>query len=115
MTDVTPHVLANAVMGKIYDVLTNGDDTVPKSADNFFSWMTPGVPVNPSDFDFLVQGLTGVVPASSQNLSQAQINPAQPHRTNGRVVQAQQQSRQGGFAATGAPEHSKHRACRHQR
>lgn len=27
MTDVTPHVLANAVMGKLYDVLTNGEFT----------------------------------------------------------------------------------------
>jgi hypothetical protein len=61
MVDLTPSVLANAVMGKLYDVLTNGDATVPKSADNFFSWMTPGIPMDPSDFDFLVQGLTGVV------------------------------------------------------
>ena len=61
MADLTPSVLANAVMGKLYDVLTNGDATVPKSADNFFSWMTPGIPMDPSDFDFLVQGLTGVV------------------------------------------------------
>lgn len=60
---VTGATLTNAVMGRIYDVLTNGDDTVPKSADNFFSWMTPGVPFDPTDFDFLVQGLTGVVRA----------------------------------------------------
>lgn len=61
MSDVTPSVLANAIMGKLYDVLTNGDATVPKSADNFFSWMTPGVPMDPADFEFLTQGLTGVV------------------------------------------------------
>jgi hypothetical protein len=61
MPDLSPHVLANAVMGKLYDVLTNGDDTVPKSADNFFTWMTPGVPMDPGDFDFLTQGLNGVV------------------------------------------------------
>ena len=61
MTDITPSVYANAVMGKIYDVLTNGDDTVPKSPDNFFSWETPGVPVMPEDFGFLTQGFTGVV------------------------------------------------------
>jgi hypothetical protein len=48
-------------MGKLYDVLTNGDETVPKSADNFFSWCTPGIPVDPSDFQFLTQGFTGVV------------------------------------------------------
>jgi hypothetical protein len=89
MTDVTPHVLANAVMGKLYDVLTNGDNTVPKSADNFFSWMTPGMPVNPSDFDFLVQGLTGVVPANSKDLSQAQINQLRAQDTNRVYMQAE--------------------------
>lgn len=61
MPDVTPSEIANAIMGKLYDVLTNGDATVPKSADNFFSWCTPGIPVDPSDFQFLTQGLTGVV------------------------------------------------------
>jgi hypothetical protein len=61
MTDVAPHLLANAIMGELYDVLTSGDDTVPKSADNFFSWMTPGIPMDPGDFEFLTQGLTGVV------------------------------------------------------
>jgi hypothetical protein len=61
MPIVEPSVIANAVMGKIYDVLTNGDETVPKSADNFFSWCTPGIPVEPADLEFLTQGLTGVV------------------------------------------------------
>ncbi len=37
MADVKPSALANAVMGKLYDVLTNVDETVPKSEDNFFS------------------------------------------------------------------------------
>ena len=45
MADITPSVLSNAIMGKLYDVLTNGDATVPKSPDNFFSWETPGVPL----------------------------------------------------------------------
>jgi hypothetical protein len=48
-------------MSKLLDVLTNGDATVPKSEDNFFAWYTPGVPVGVEDFDFMVQGLTGVV------------------------------------------------------
>ena len=34
---------------------------MPKSEDNFFTWCTPGIPVDPSDFGFLTQGLTGVV------------------------------------------------------
>src|SRR5204863_10124252 len=61
MPNVTPSMLANSIMGKIYDVLTNGDETVPKSQDNFFSWCTPGIPVTPDDFLFLTQGFTGVV------------------------------------------------------
>jgi hypothetical protein len=58
---VQPDALANAIMGKLYNVLTNGDSTVPKSTDNFFSWCTPGIPVTPEDFRFLSQGLSGVV------------------------------------------------------
>lgn len=61
MADVLPSQLMNSVMGKLYDVLTNGDDTVPQSEDNFFSWATPGIPVEATEFDFLTQGLTGVV------------------------------------------------------
>jgi hypothetical protein len=59
--DVLPSQLVSSVMGKLYDVLTNGDETVPQSEDNFFSWATPGIPVEVGDFDFLSQGLTGVV------------------------------------------------------
>jgi hypothetical protein len=61
MTQVEPSLLANSVMSHLYDVLTNGDDTVPKSEDNFFSWCTPGIPFREEDFEFLTQGLTGVV------------------------------------------------------
>jgi hypothetical protein len=61
MATIEPSVLANSVMGKLYNVLTNGDDTVPKSEDAFFSWMTPGVPVEPSELEFLSQGFTGVI------------------------------------------------------
>jgi hypothetical protein len=48
-------------MAKLYDVLTNGDETVPQSEDNFFTWAAPGIPVDADEFDFLTQGLTGVV------------------------------------------------------
>jgi hypothetical protein len=61
MPDVLPSQLMSSVMGKLYDVLTNGDETVPQSEDNFFSWATPGIPVEERDFNFLSQGLTGVV------------------------------------------------------
>ncbi len=65
MALLEPSVLANSIMSKLYNVLTNGDDTVPKSADNFFSWCTPGIPIEPEDLEFLTQGLTGVVKKSA--------------------------------------------------
>jgi hypothetical protein len=61
MALVEPSVMVNSIMGKLYNILTNGDDTVPKSEDNFFSWATPGIPIEHGDFEFLSQGLTGVV------------------------------------------------------
>jgi uncharacterized spore protein YtfJ len=61
MPEVLPSELMNSVMGKLYDVLASGDETVPQSEDNFFSWATPGIPVEATEFDFLTQGLTGVV------------------------------------------------------
>jgi hypothetical protein len=61
MPNIEPSVMVNGVLAKLYNVLTNGDETVPKSEDAFFSWMTPGVPMDPSEFDFLTQGFTGVV------------------------------------------------------
>jgi hypothetical protein len=73
MVDITPHALANAVMGKLYDALTTGDGTVPPSADNFISWVTPAYPFMPPDFDFLVQGLTGVIPAGGRRPGPAEL------------------------------------------
>src|SRR5690349_21616975 len=61
MADVLPSQLVTSIMGKLYDVLTSGDDTVPKSENSFFSWATPGIPMDAADFGFLSQGLTGVV------------------------------------------------------
>src|SRR5437868_1385108 len=59
--NVLPQDLMNTMMGKLFDVITNGDGTtVPKSEDNFFTWCTPGIPFDVNDFDYLAQGLTGV-------------------------------------------------------
>ncbi|MFO1037508.1 MAG: hypothetical protein U1E45_11730 [Geminicoccaceae bacterium] len=70
MALLEPSVLANTIMSKLYNVLTNGDDTVPPSADNFFSWCTPGIPIEPADLEFLTQGLTGVVKKSAVDAMQ---------------------------------------------
>jgi hypothetical protein len=71
MADMSkPDVLCNAIVGALYDVLTNGDSTAPKSIDNFFSFCTPAIPVDSNDFRFLAQGLTGVVtPQAAANLA----------------------------------------------
>jgi len=82
MALVAPEVMLNSIMGKIYSVLTSGDDSVPKSEDNFFSWATPGIPVEAEDFRFLKQGFTGVVRkaavdamASTAGTGQAELTP----------------------------------------
>lgn len=59
--NVEPAALTNSIMGKLYSTLTTGDETVPPSEDNFLSWASPGIPVDLADFEFLRQGLTGVV------------------------------------------------------
>jgi hypothetical protein len=92
MVDITPHALANAIMGQLYDVLTNGDNVAPKSSDNFISWVTPAYPYDPSDFDFLIDGLTGVVPAGS-DLTQAQISDAKAKDSVRLFNQAEQLAR----------------------
>ncbi len=108
---MTPHDLANSIMGKFYDVLTNGDETVPKSADNFFSWCTPGIPVTTKDFEFLTQGFTGVVKpeavktmrdataggtgedGKSQGLTPAQLDSLRAQDTSKLYMQAEALSR----------------------
>lgn len=70
MALLEPSVLANTIMSKLYNVLTNGDDTVPPSDDNFFSWCTPGIPVEPADLEYLTQGLTGIVKKSAVDAMQ---------------------------------------------
>lgn len=55
--------MMNALLGKVYSVLTTGGTAANKSADNFFAWCTPGIPVKEEDFRFAEQGLTGVVKA----------------------------------------------------
>ena len=88
MPEVAPHVISNAIMGKLYDVLTNGDDTVPKSADNFFSWCTPGIPVDPSDFQFLSQGFTGVVKKAAVDTMLAATSGTDPAAAGGAAAPA---------------------------
>lgn len=59
--DVLPEELMNSVLGKLYDVLTNGDDVAPKSEDNYLSWLSVGMPFPKEELEFLSTGLTGVI------------------------------------------------------
>lgn len=79
--DVLPSQLAHSVMGKLYDVLTNGDDTVPRSEDNFFAWCTPAVPIEAKDFEFLTQGLTGVLKPSAVRTAAGAVGGGQSGQT----------------------------------
>jgi hypothetical protein len=50
--------LMNAVLGQIYDKLTDGDGDTLESRDAFFAWATPGIPISDDQFDFMA-GFTG--------------------------------------------------------
>lgn len=56
--------LMNALLGKVYAVLTTGGKEANQSEDNFFVWCTPGLTVKAEDFKFAEQGLTGVLKKS---------------------------------------------------
>ncbi len=50
----------NSVLGKLYDILTNGDDVVPKSDDNYLAWLPVGIPFPKEELEFLSTGFTGI-------------------------------------------------------
>ncbi len=58
--EVLPEVLMNSVFGKLADVLTNGDDVVPRSEDNYLAWLPVGIPFPKEELEFLSTGFTGV-------------------------------------------------------
>lgn len=60
-TNVEPEVLMNGILGKITDILLNGDGTVvPKSDDHYFAFMSPGIPMLANSFDYAIEGFGGV-------------------------------------------------------
>lgn len=66
LKNILPSQLMQGILGKLYEVLTQGDTDVPASKDNFFSWCSPGIPITPEDLRFLTQGLTGVLKDDAQ-------------------------------------------------
>ncbi len=51
--------LMKSLLGKLYQVLTGGDDTAPPDTSNFIAWCTPGIPFQPEDLTFAEKGLAG--------------------------------------------------------
>lgn len=59
--NVEPEVLVNSILGKVSDVLINGDGVViPKSDDHFLAFMSPGIPMLDDDFNYALEGFGGV-------------------------------------------------------
>jgi hypothetical protein len=56
--------LMNAILGQIYDKLTDGDGETVQPQDTFFAWATPGIPLSDDQFDFMA-GLTGATEAET--------------------------------------------------
>lgn len=71
MSDLKSPQLLNGFLGKLYDELTMGDDQVMRSANDFFSWITPGIPYSADNFDFQERGFVpthlGVSGTEDQN------------------------------------------------
>lgn len=69
--NVGPNVLMNAILGKISDVLLNGDgEVIPRSDDHYLAFMNPGIPFSPNTFDYAIEGFGGVM--------RNQTNPEKP-------------------------------------
>lgn len=77
---VEPEVLVNAVLGKITDVLINGDGKViPKSDDHFVAFMSPGIPMLNDDFNYALEGMGGTFRQNVNNDDlEGSVGPKEP-------------------------------------
>lgn len=51
--------LMKSLIGKLYQVLTGGNDIATPDSENFIAWCTPGIPFDPEDLMFAQKGLAG--------------------------------------------------------
>ncbi|MEM7591264.1 MAG: hypothetical protein AAF383_07060 [Cyanobacteria bacterium P01_A01_bin.83] len=51
--------LMKSLLGKLYQVLTGGDDIAIPETNNFIAWCTPGIPFQAEDLEFAQKGLAG--------------------------------------------------------
>lgn len=54
-------VIMQSMIGALYKVLTMGEDDTPRGNQDYFSWATPGIPVNETDYDYMFEGFKGKV------------------------------------------------------
>lgn len=60
--NVEPEIVMNSVLGKISDVLLNGDGkTIPKSDDHYLAFCDPGYPLTQDFFNYALEGFGGVI------------------------------------------------------
>ncbi|MEP0873832.1 hypothetical protein NDA01_29420 [Trichocoleus desertorum AS-A10] len=60
--DVNPEMIMNSVLGKISDVLLNGDGKViPRSDDHYLAFCSPGYPLTEDFFNYALEGFGGIV------------------------------------------------------
>src|SRR5262245_31786393 len=49
--------LGRALRGQLAEIIVGGDAHVPGVRDTFVNWCTPGIPYEPTDFEFAANGL----------------------------------------------------------
>lgn len=75
---VSLNELGETLLAQIYQIVTGGDDNVPPSPDNFFSWCMPGIPFTLEDFTFCSKGIGGGMTAEEdKSLLQQAFNFSQ--------------------------------------
>lgn len=70
--------LGSTMLTQLSNIVNGGDGRAPASTDTFLTWCTPGLPFDPSDFDFAVGGFGGAADAEGyRRLLQQAFNFAQ--------------------------------------
>lgn len=57
-----------AILNKVNEVLTGGDDKVTKYESNYINWCLPGIPFKANDLQFLLKGINGKDAEETQKL-----------------------------------------------
>lgn len=60
--------LMQSLVAKLYEILTGDDNNITTPRNKYVSWFLPGVPFDPRDFRYCVQGFTGDTAEEIQEL-----------------------------------------------